>query len=281
MRRLAIHAHHDAENRVRPFTLFFLEQLRRVCDEIVFVSSAPLPETELLKVRPWCARVQLRENAGRDFGSYQHALAGLDLTACDEVVLTNSSVFGPLAPLAPIFARMAATACDFWGMTDNVGIAYHVQGWFLAFKPQVFRAPVWRTFWDAVLPYRDKFQVIRSYEVGLTQLLLQHGFRPGVVGPVDEIPLFTLRKAIRWYERINPPGFYPLSLLDMGMPFVKTELLRDNPGMVPLGGVYRAMARAGYDLDLIEFDRPRRWPALVMSASWELPHVLRRALRPR
>ncbi len=56
----------------------------------------------------------------------------------------------------------------------------------------------------------------------------------------------------------NPTLFHPERLLSLGMPFVKMMLLRDNPGNVPLAPIYRAMATAGYDLRLVELDRPKR-----------------------
>ena len=45
-------------------------------------------------------------------------------------------------------------------------------------------------------------------------------------------------------------------LLKKGMPFVKVELLRDNPIGIRLGPVYKALSKTNYDLNLISFDRP-------------------------
>jgi hypothetical protein len=103
-----------------------------------------------------------------------------------------------------------------------------------------------------VHPYKSKNQVIRSYEVGLSVFLREAGFKPGAVVPVESLRVgWPLPK-----KSYNPTVKAPMQLLHKGMPFVKGELLRDNPRHQRLGPVLREMARAGYPLELIEFDRP-------------------------
>lgn len=260
MRRLAIFAHYDAKAEVKRFVLHYLQALRDVCDDITFVSTSPLSEVELAKLAPTCGTTIIKDNVGLDFGMWQRALAVTDLDAWDEIVLVNSSVFGPVRPLADVFARMAASDCDYWGMTNNQDIAPHLQSYFLVFRTAALRSPGFRQFWENILPYRDKRQIIRSYEVGLSTFMSEKGLRSAVVAPAEDLSLGLLERRGRWKSR-NPTCYYPLALLKCGMPFVKVELLRDNPGAVPLGPVYRAMREAGYDVDLVEFDRPftRRW----------------------
>jgi hypothetical protein len=66
------------------------------------------------------------------------------------------------------------------------------------------------------------------------------------------------------------------------MPYVKVELLRDNPARIPLEPVYRAMKESGYAMDTVEFDRAPRfrtylWPTLAREAM--RPGGLTRVLR--
>jgi hypothetical protein len=56
----------------------------------------------------------------------------------------------------------------------------------------------------------------------------------------------------------NPPCEFALPLLRRGMPLVKVELMRDNPYRARLGPIRAEIARSGYDLRLLEFDRPRK-----------------------
>ena len=56
-------------------------------------------------------------------------------------------------------------------MTDSFEIRWHVQSYFLVIKRRALQSLAFSQFFNAVLPYRDKDQVIRSYELGLTRFL--------------------------------------------------------------------------------------------------------------
>lgn len=252
MRRLALFAHYDAQAQVKPYIVYYLERLREVCDDVSFVSNSPLAEHEVAKARPICSRVHLRDNVGYDFAMWSEALRAIDLESWDEVVLTNSSVFGPIYPLGPIFRKMSDVSCDFWGMTDSEEIAWHLQSYFLVFRRPVLASAAFRDFWQSVLPYRDKHQVVRSYEVGLSTFLREQGFRPAAFVPATELVTPWFRR--RWP---NPPIGHAEALIQRGMPFVKVELLRDNPFRLSLAAVYSALEAAGYDGSLVAFDRQK------------------------
>jgi lipopolysaccharide biosynthesis protein len=266
MKRVALFAHYDTETEVKPYVVTLLRGLREACDEIVFGSTAGLSEGELERVRPLCSRTFVRENVGYDFAVWRHALSAVDLSEVDELVLANSSVFGPICPLAPIFEQMAEHDCDFWGMTDSFEIRWHVQSYFLVFKRRALRAPAFLQFFDAVLPYRDKEQVIRSYELGLTQFLREHGLKPGAFVPLGSWLSSPLRRARLCARRRNATLYYPLQLIAAGMPFVKMQLLRDNPAGVSVAEVLRAMGAAGYDVSQVRFDRRATPPKSLVGA---------------
>lgn len=256
MKRIALFAHFDGQNEVKPYIVEFLRRLRPCCDDVVFVSTATLGQAELDKVRPFCGRVLLRENVGFDFCMWQDALRDLDISDVDELVLTNSSVFGPIFPLAPIFERMTASAADFWGMTDNFAITWHLQSYFLVLKRRVLTSPLFAQFFASVLPFRDKWQVVRSYEVGLSKFLTENGFEGAAFAALGSWVDDPERRDRIARARLDSTIFFPLELLQSGMPFVKAALLRENPGRVPLEPVRELMRRSGYSTELVRFDRP-------------------------
>lgn len=256
-RRLVLYAHWDAEARVRPFTLFHLEALRRELGaEIHLVSNSPLGSAEQEKLRPLCARVILRENVGYDFAMWQEALRGLDLAAWDELVLTNSSVVGPLFPLAPIFERMAAAGWDHWGMTESWELCRHLQSWFLVLRAPVLASPALRRFFESVLPYREKWNVILAYEAGLTPFLAEQGFRGAAAFPPEAQPaawwndlLVRGTRPWRYRRKKNPTVYYPDRLYRAGMPYLKLELLRSRAGFarrLGLAGVLAGRPELGW-----------------------------------
>lgn len=276
MARLAIYAHFDADRRVRPYVLHALQSLRALSDRLVFVSTAGLPEGELAKVDALVDRSLACENRGYDFAMWQAALRTVDARSYDELVLLNSSVLGPIVPLAPIFERMAARPdVDFWGATECTTFAPHLQSYFLVMKTRVLHSEPFRAFFESVLPYRDKLQVIRSYEIGLTRFLVDEGFRYDAIvddralgralrrGRLGREPLGPLHAAVRtanawrWYfERLNPTLLWPIELVTLGVPFMKLEHFRTNPLRIRRERFVTALGELGYPRELLE-DLPR------------------------
>lgn len=245
-RRLVLFAHWDAEARVRPFVLFHLRALRELGATIHFLSNSPLAGAEQEALRPLCAEVRQRENVGYDFAMWQEALRSVDLAAWDEVILTNSSVIGPLRPLAPIFERMTAAGWDFWGMTETWQVHYHIQSWFLVLRAPALASPALRRFFESVLPYRNKKSVIYAYELGLTAALLDAGLRGAAAFPPQAQPRAWLRDLFvrgtrPWGYRTkkNPTIYYADRLWAAGMPYLKLELLRSRAGLARRLGMAR------------------------------------------
>ena len=251
MKRLAIYAHYDANGEIKPYVLYYLKELKKHCNRIDFISTANLSQTELSKVDIYCDSADTKANEGYDFGMWKYVLDQIEYQSFDELLITNSSVFGPIRPLSELFDRMKLEKCDFWGITDNFEMDWHIQSYFLIFRKNILEFQPFKDFWNSILPFSDKFQIIRSYEIGLSNFLIQNGFQAKVY-----ISSIDLKSIFHTDAIINPTCNYPLKLLKKGMPFVKVELLRDNPIGIRLGPVYKALSKTNYDLNLIVFDRP-------------------------
>ncbi|MSP25896.1 MAG: hypothetical protein EXR75_12200 [Myxococcales bacterium] len=260
MKRLGIFAHYDGDGDVKRYILEHMKALAVHCERVVFVSTGELGANALAKAAEVADEVLCRPNVGFDFGSWKSVLDRIDLSAWDEVVLTNSSVFGPIGDgLDKAFARMEGEAVDFWGMTDNFEIQWHLQSYFLVFRRTALASEAFRQFWASVLPYKNKNQIIRSYEVGMTNFLQESGLRCSALVPAQSMfPGGLLSSLYKKRWRRNPTCFNPERLFELGMPYVKVELLRDNPLEIRLGPIKRRMRAAGFDFDLVEFDRPKK-----------------------
>ena len=202
------------------------------------------------RLRALCEGVSTRENVGYDFGMWKDAVASRGLAGVDELVLTNSSIIGPLRPLAPVFERMRSEGWDFWSMTECWEHARHLQSYFLVFTGRVVSSAAFRRFFDAVFPYRSKKQTVMSYEVGLTTFLFESGFRGGAAFPAWRLPSrwvadVLVRHTPPWsFRRVkNPTLYYPDRLLAAGMPYIKVDLLRRFPWRAKLLGVERHLRR--------------------------------------
>jgi lipopolysaccharide biosynthesis protein len=264
VRRLIAMAHYDARGEAKPYLLHYLQRLRPLADRLVVVSTAPLTDEAHGALAANADVVLRKPNVGYDFGMWKLALAREDLDAYDEVVLTNSSVYGPLRPLADVLAEMAQRGYAFWGISDSIQFSHHLQTYFVVAGRDVIRSPAFRAFFDAVLDYRDKRQLIFAYELGLTMWLSEHGFSWGALIPYRSVmqAVYGDRNPARIPHR-NPAVHLAAAMIDLGSPFLKVEALkpvlrRREPGLVQraaervrLQMIHRRVQDAGFDLGLL------------------------------
>lgn len=177
VKKLCIFAHFDKDNIVDQYVLFYLREIRKVADRVVFVSTSSLAAETISALKPVCNAVLIRKNEGYDFASWKSALQSENPDDFDELILCNDSVYGPFFPLEQVFSEMKGKVCDFWGMTSNYDIAYHVQSYFLVFRKAVLSSDAFQQFWASLETQQSKKDVIKFGEIRLSQTLLKAGFR--------------------------------------------------------------------------------------------------------
>ena len=265
--KIALFMHFDGRGVVRAQLLDYMRELRDAGRTVVFVSNAArLLPASLEAVREICAVVILRRNIGYDFGAWRDAVDYLGLPRADteEVILANDSVFGPLVPLGDVLRRLNYAKADIWGLTESWQVRYHLQSFFLAFGPAALRAPAWGKFWRSVRPVPMKFYIVNAYEVGVTQAMVKGGLRCAALWPYEtliklvnrgeleklilaeeselgkadpiqitrKLQVLRIRDGVARRVALNPTSDLWRQLLLSGFPFIKRELLRDNPTKV-------------------------------------------------
>lgn len=241
LKKVAIYAHYSPNARVLSHSWPYLESLINLGFSVIFVSNSDISIEDTSKLKGKNIKIIIRKNIGLDFGMWKSALENIDISSTGQLLLTNSSIIGPLKPLGAIFEESAKWQCDFWGMTDNTEIAHHLQSYFIVFSERVIRSQAFKLFWSAVLPYSSKNQIIRSYEVGLTVWLEEQGFtwRPyisqsSVWQTYSQQRGFLKRTADRIRRRrVNLENItlcYAGLLVEMGFPFQKCAYLDSTGG---------------------------------------------------
>jgi lipopolysaccharide biosynthesis protein len=270
MKRLAIYAHYGKSPEVAGHVLFCLQQIAELGFQICFVSNSEVSPGSAGKLKSFCERVLVRENTGLDFGMWQRGLAEYELSQFEELLLANSSVVGPLQPLAPFWQSPAVANADFWGFTDNDEFKPHLSSYFLVFRRRVLHSERFCEFWRAFLPYQDKWQVIFSYELGLSQWLEEGGFKGRAVFPQTEI-IAAYRSSRGWWGKIGdqwrflsslwrnrqwPPRnvtlVYPDVLLQRGMPFLKVTLLHQNSPRITPPAAFALLEKSALPREILE-----------------------------
>lgn len=251
-KRIVFFAHFDKQNVIDDYVVYYLRRLRETATCIVFVSTSELRATEIAKIKDLCFKIIVRENVGYDFMSWKVALSSIDIRDYDELIICNDSVYGPLFSFEEVFAAMKEQECDFWGITGSHQWAYHIQSYFIVFKKSVFLSPAFGEFFSGVSQQKNKLDIISKYEVGLSQALIRAGFKaktyiqyvPSFWNKLKYLTFDRLVKYLKWMFptpkkemfanlSINMTHFFWKDIITRDrMPFIKIELLRDNPKQV-------------------------------------------------
>lgn len=274
--RLCFFAHYDPQRKIDPHVIHHLRELRKICDQLVFVTTSGLSPEELQAYQLPTAKNITRGNAGFDFGSWKEAfLQTPEWPLADQILLCNDSIYGPLFDLKTVFLEMAKGDYDFWGLSDNTQFWYHLQSFFLVFNKRLIQSPVFKDFWDKVEYLEDKMQIIMRYELGLTATFQHHGFKAGSyfqLQPKDQckVKRLALRKAVRAslsdpklflnfretyraHSLLNKTHYFWQEMLDRKFPYVKVELMRANPEKQNPKAVMKKISRlSSYPIELIK-----------------------------
>ena len=285
-RRVAVFVHFDPAGDLQRYVVPYLQALHAQGIDIVFVTnSAKLTDKARAILKPLCAAILIRRNLGYDFGAMRdglrHVNARPDTT--DLLLVLNDSVYGPLVDIGPMLDRIDFTQADAWGATESYQNRYHLQSYFIALGPKAFTSKGWHSFWRSVRPVRNKHWVIVRYEVGMTRALLKSGMRCAALYPykdlvlrIDPAPLvkkskdtpdetdpFVINRKTHLTDVLysashrvpmNPTAELWRQMMEVRFPFIKRELLRDNPARVIDLVDWRDVARAHYDIDFSAID---------------------------
>ena len=243
-RQVCLFATYDRDGIVDDYVLYYLSKIQAAGMLCVLVTTRPFAsKSELKKAAPFCTAIIERENIGLDFGSWRTALLIYpELYNCQTLIFANDSVYGPMRDLGEITQKMLVSPCDFWGITESFEVYPHYQSYFLGFKRSVLDSPAFMRFQQRIALLADKRKIIGGYEVGLVAALRRGGLWGQVLVPGHCVAGPQLNPTLhRWRET-----------LAAGSPFLKVQLLRENPHQQQLSDWPAVVASCGYDPALIE-----------------------------
>ncbi|NSZ14372.1 rhamnan synthesis F family protein [Agrobacterium fabrum] len=202
-----------------------------------------------------CDAFAARENSGYDFALWATALRRCpDLWYANSLLMANDSVFVAEDRLPRIIEELNRSVFDVTGLTGCEMENFHLQSFFIRLNRTALENPAVRKFWDQVVSWKDKFRIISAYEVAMTAKYESAGLRCGA--------LFDPGRTLGG-RRINTSINLWREILQQGYPFVKIQLLRDNPTNENISGWRELLAQNGFALDEI-----------VTQLSTEAPHAV-------
>ncbi len=249
-RSLMLLVHHDVDGTVDEHVVTAIDAYRAADIEVQVVSSG-IDDASRDRLEEHQVRVHSRSHndALRDFGAWNLLLGhvGPDrLATYERIVLANDSSYFPVRDPAPFLTAMHASEDDVWSATDSFsGGRYHLQSYFLALRPRAAELLVPELARRAAAhPQPTKHGLIQWFEIGLSQYAAAHRLRlgtfcsvadlddpAGMMAPPDPRPLSALTMTVT-----NLTHHFWRTALERGLPFLKVELLRDNPLGVDIAG---------------------------------------------
>ena len=191
-KRIALYVFWEKDRVVRQYVLYYLNALKEVAQDIVFIANGELQDEGKQKLKELGVQVVQRENEGLDFAAWQAViLEKRDEIAnnYDELILCNSSCYGPVWPFSRCFEKMEAKDCDFWGMTlhsetddllvpgdKSSHVLEHLQSYFLVFRSVVLKSEAWLRWWQQMRRAETYSEVVGYQETKLTAYLAQNHF---------------------------------------------------------------------------------------------------------
>jgi hypothetical protein len=188
----------------------------------------------------FCRGLFVRANIGYDFGAWAAAMRDIpDLRQARSVAIANDSVYGPFDSFAAMLDRVRASPADIVGLTESHEIRPHFQSFVMFFKHEALRSRIFHRFWRGVRN-GDRQWVIEHYELQMVSRFVNAGLSAEALFPSAP------------GEPANPTLSNWRALIRSGFPFIKVQLLRDNPLGADLDGWQDVVAERGFDPALIE-----------------------------
>lgn len=247
---VCLFAHFDRDGLIEDYVVHHLACLRAAGVRTILVSTAQLRPEESAKAAPHCAAILERDNIGLDFGSWRTGLLAYpQIWECATLLFANDSVYGPMGKagntsLRQLIDRMAATDCDFWAVTESLQVRRHFQSYFLGFRKSCLRSAAFLRYCEGIRLLQNKDEIIHRYEIGMRKQLADEGLRGEAL-----IPAAPTTSALA--PKPNPTLHRWREVLAAGSPFVKVQLLRENPHSQPIGDWPEVVTSYGYDPELI------------------------------
>lgn len=181
MKRIAIYCFYSQKGKMCIETLKQIQGLREIVDYLIIVVNGEINNQDGLNFADMVIR---RPNLGLDAGAYKDVLTRSEIRKCvqtyDQLVLCNSTFFGPFEGFKSIFRKMDMRKLDFWGMSDYDNLFLrHIQSYFLVFNKRILQDEDFWEYWDNKINslWTEFYKVCYWFENGLfNKLALKYSY---------------------------------------------------------------------------------------------------------
>ncbi|MFV0447971.1 MAG: CDP-glycerol glycerophosphotransferase family protein [Vibrio sp.] len=254
--KVCLFAGYDVDGIIDSYVISYVKELAKFCD-VYYLADSNISEKELSRLSPYVKNAWSCRHGEYDFGSYARLIINFvgweNISQYDDVLFVNDSCY-LIRPLDELFSEMDRRDADWWGLQATKGVAktrykssnrykekillseiknnyleqydneyfydFLVGSYFLSFSNRVVKSDVFRSFVESIGKEKNKLNIIRKYEIGLTRLLINSGFS-----------FDTYMKYLYPFHPIFTN--YHFDMIEEGFPLFKRFFLTQNHYHVP------------------------------------------------
>lgn len=206
-KRYGIYVFYDKDGIVDEYNYYFLEDLRKNLSRLLIICNGDVRPEGLKRFQEIADEVVVRENKGFDITSYKLGIERYgyeELNQFDEVMVLNSTTYGPFYPFSEMFAAMDQRDVDFWGITkfhqvpfDPFGtikygyIPEHIQSYFMVFRRSFFETEDFQNFWRNLPQIHSYEEAVGFYETVFTKDFSDKGYKWDVYVNSSDLEHYT------------------------------------------------------------------------------------------
>lgn len=206
-KRYGIYVFYDKDGIVDEYNYYFLEDLRKNLSRLLIICNGDVRPEGLKRFQEIADEVVVRENKGFDITSYKLGIERHgyeELNQFDEVMVLNSTTYGPFYPFSEMFAAMDQRDVDFWGITkfhqvpfDPFGtikygyIPEHIQSYFMVFRRSFFETEDFQNFWRNLPQIHSYEEAVGFYETVFTKDFSDKGYKWDVYVNSSDLEHYT------------------------------------------------------------------------------------------
>lgn len=162
-KRTAIYCYFSVKEKFYAEVVKQLRDLRNNVDYLIVVVNGKVSNIECLTDAD---KIFFRPNIGLDAGAYKYVIMMPEIreiiSNSDELILCNSTFFGPFCGFKKIFDTMDKKNVDFWGINFFAnGILKYIQSYFLVYEKKILNDKgFYKFFEDNINEYTNSWQSV-------------------------------------------------------------------------------------------------------------------------
>lgn len=254
--KICLFAGYDTEGIIDSYVVSYVKELSKYCD-VYYLADSDISRDELSKLYPYVKQAWAYRHGEYDFGSYARLIVnyvGWDvINTYSDLLLVNDSCY-LIRSLEEVFSDMDSRRVDWWGLQATKGISktryklnnlyknkipldlirdkyvdtyeneyfydFLIGSYFLSFSKKVFNSPIFKSFFNNIEKEKNKLNIIRKYEIGLTRILIKSGFS-----------FDTYMNSLYPFHPIFTHVYF--DMVEEGFPLLKRYFLTQNHYSVP------------------------------------------------